>query len=387
MRYNKITRRRPVIRLTKQKVYCNMARPCLLNQGNNNNIIYCNDRKRDCQATNKIIDVSSTTNNNYQSSVLADKDHRRLVTLTGQQCHHDVGPLLPPSNFKFCSLYNNGMGDGRIESVDEAKRLVFKLKKHRAYRRTHRKYIRGVFYEKMYDGCRYIDTRDGSRVELNIRLADGVTTTSVKIASAMHMTSMLGNIVDLGEALKSNSGNVRNKAGDKGKMFGLGHRDFIRDVLYCTLFLPGVSVAMAWVTKNVGRYMRKFWPDEFEEIREMETKKSTATVPLPQMGGLDGPGNSIMMSRNLANSAHLDVYDNSRSFSIWAEKKPGNATNWYFIMPDVSLNGSRGVAVRLHHGCVICWDGRLIRHCTSLTNVDQGNSVYACMFGSCGGGI
>ncbi len=45
---------------------------------------------------------------------------------------------------------------------------------------------------------------------------------------------------------------------------------------------------------------------------------------------------------------------------------------WYFVLPNVfgKKNGSgktyNGMAIRLTHGVLISWDGRLIRHCTSM---------------------
>ena len=40
---------------------------------------------------------------------------------------------------------------------------------------------------------------------------------------------------------------------------------------------------------------------------------------------------------------------------------------------------------QLHYvdGAAISWDGKLIKHCTSITNTGESNNVYGCMFGSC----
>ena len=49
-------------------------------------------------------------------------------------------------------------------------------------------------------------------------------------------------------------------------------------------------------------------------------------------------------------------------------------------MPNVQVfyNGETyyGVVIILNHGTSICWDGRVIRHCTSITNVTDGNHVF-----------
>jgi hypothetical protein len=86
-------------------------------------------------------------------------------------------------------------------------------------------------------------------------------------------------------------------------------------------------------------------------------------------------GYSIDMSCDLGNSSHYDIHDASQGFSVWTEEQPGVAANWYFIMPNVHgmrLDGSSyaGLAIKLHYGTAICWDGRVVRHCTSITMPD-----------------
>jgi hypothetical protein len=86
-------------------------------------------------------------------------------------------------------------------------------------------------------------------------------------------------------------------------------------------------------------------------------------------------GYTIDMSVNLGNSSHYDVHDASQGFSVWTEEIRGRGANWYFVMPN--LHGTRpdgrpfaGVAIKLGHGVAISWDGRVIRHCTSLSMPD-----------------
>ena len=95
-------------------------------------------------------------------------------------------------------------------------------------------------------------------------------------------------------------------------------------------------------------------------------------------------GYTIDMSINLGNSSHFDVNDASQGYSVWTEDFPGTGKNWYFVMPNVyghryhknrqddALGRGRyeGVAVKLGHGVAISWDGRLIRHCTSISHPD-----------------
>jgi hypothetical protein len=105
------------------------------------------------------------------------------------------------------------------------------------------------------------------------------------------------------------------------------------------------------------------------------------------MGGENGPGSCIIISRNLGNSAHIDFMDGSLSLAIWVEEEVACSSNWYFILPNVQYEGC-GVVIKLFHGCAISWDGLIIKHCTSITTtgmkVNGGyNNVFGCMFGSC----
>jgi hypothetical protein len=101
------------------------------------------------------------------------------------------------------------------------------------------------------------------------------------------------------------------------------------------------------------------------------------------MGGDAGLGNTMMISRNLGNSAHIDNRDQSRSIGVWVEEERGRAKNWSFLLPDVSVRGSKGVVIKLFHGAVISWDGQIIRHCSSIAQPGQDNNVYGCVFCSC----
>ena len=95
------------------------------------------------------------------------------------------------------------------------------------------------------------------------------------------------------------------------------------------------------------------------------------------MDGSDGQrvGYTIDMSVDLGNASHFDVHDASQGYSVWTEELRGRGKNWFFIMPN--LHGTRpdgthfaGEAVKLTHDVAISWDGRIIRHCTSLSKPD-----------------
>ncbi|KAI2509978.1 hypothetical protein MHU86_4404 [Fragilaria crotonensis] len=85
-------------------------------------------------------------------------------------------------------------------------------------------------------------------------------------------------------------------------------------------------------------------------------------------------GYTIDMSINLGNASHFDVHDASPGYSVWTEEVPGRGANFFFVLPNVygtkpdGRSTFSGMAVRLGHGVAISWNGRVIRHCTSVSN-------------------
>ena len=92
------------------------------------------------------------------------------------------------------------------------------------------------------------------------------------------------------------------------------------------------------------------------------------------------------VSVNLANASHYDVNDASQGFSIWTEDEPGTTEDWYFVLPNVygQIPGTNetynGLAIRLMHGVLVSWDGRVVRHCTSMMN--RRSNVYGTFYAS-----
>ena len=90
---------------------------------------------------------------------------------------------------------------------------------------------------------------------------------------------------------------------------------------------------------------------------------------------------SIVQSHNLVNFAHYDL-DKSISISTWTETIPGSAKGWYFVLPNLTIDGKKGIAIKLHHGLTIQWDGRLLWHCTAMEDVGESNNVFGTFFAS-----
>jgi hypothetical protein len=94
---------------------------------------------------------------------------------------------------------------------------------------------------------------------------------------------------------------------------------------------------------------------------------------------------SMDLSINLANSSHYDVNDATQGFTIWTEDYPGSTKHWYFVLPTMKgkFPGTdreyNGIAIKLSDGVLIGWDGRLIRHGTSMVGERVGN-IYGNFF-------
>ena len=84
---------------------------------------------------------------------------------------------------------------------------------------------------------------------------------------------------------------------------------------------------------------------------------------------------------NCGNEDHVDGGDHCEGIGMWHESDPpGKSKNpnrnnhrWFFCFPNIEVYSDggwkKGVAIRLQHGTVVGWDGRCIRHCTSVPSL------------------
>ena len=188
---------------------------------------------------------------------------------------------------------------------------------------------------------------------------------------------------------RNNNGGARAGMGDCGKMhpIGTGINTSGDKVQYRTSSdassFPLLSKAVVAASKLASVTI----PGVLRVAQDLEGDSSM--TPLKGMGG-DGTHcyvtHSMDLSVNLSNSSHYDVNDASQGFSIWTEEKPGTTGNWYFVLPNLhgtfpdSKREYFGIAIKLTHGVLISWDGRLIRHCTSVMSRHGGGSVFGTFF-------
>ena len=125
-------------------------------------------------------------------------------------------------------------------------------------------------------------------------------------------------------------------------------------------------------------------------VRSCRWHSSIARLDIPSyFGGAKGFSPHMAMSRNLMNASHFDPRDGAPGMCVYAEKDPGNAKDWNFVYPNILIkyNGRtyNGLTVRLSHGVAMLFDGRVIRHCTSIHELDKtNNSTFGFWFGLSG---
>ena len=308
---------------------------------------------------------------------------RSVETLECIQLLHDIDdtPLLPPD-------YINSSGDISYDGIPRSTRFKEPVRARQEYNRLRkeklsvrrvRQFVFGAMFDKLFPGHFIVDpmyTDKDLRVTLPDKKGSLIHIRMVAPYEGVEKDNLLTSLVEVGRTL-SGTGNCRGKdVGDLGSMHAIGLKSATSKSVYVTSESTSARVEVA------STLMMEWMQDNLQHVlAKIKTKDSEMKVEAtPSLK--NGPGSRMMVSVNLANSPHYDKGDTSLSVAIWVEEKPGHAQNWYFVFPNMSHGGSKGVVVKLYHGLVIVWDGREIFHCTSKTRVGVDNKVYGCLWSS-----
>lgn len=290
-------------------------------------------------------------------------------------------PLLPPDLIENSSdiSVDGTARSTKYRHVGKARAEYNRLRSEKLSVHRQRQFVFGAIYETMFQG--YFEVNPlCSDYNLAVTLpSNKVSTLKVRLVSpedGYDKRNVLRSVLELGRCL-SGPGNARGvRVGDKGSMHAIGLKSASSKELYKTNEHTINKAASA------STVMREWLEDNLrDDLREVIRNDSEMKVNYPSSMPR-GPGSRMMVSVNLANSPHYDKGDTSRSIGIWVEEKPGQSENWYFVLPNVSHQGSQGLVIKLAHGVVITWDGREIYHCTSKTTQGDKNKTYGCMWGS-----
>ena len=246
----------------------------------------------------------------------------------------------------------------------------------RSNKKKKRRYVEDCFHQKVYDTVRVIG-RDRTNVDLVLRLSNGKTSTvQIRRIQDDEGEGLRREMMTLCKSLENESGNARQRTKEFGEMYTMGLRDAKNGLMYKPtegregMIQRASSLFSEWLERNLLSTYQSITKAEEERMDMVESV-------FPK-----GPGSSMVISMDLGNYAHYDINDRSVSVSLWLEKVRGRAKNWYFILPNVEIDGSRGAAIELTDGTVISWDGSLVYHCTSVTEVGEDNPVFGCWYGS-----
>lgn len=289
-------------------------------------------------------------------------------------CNDDRCPVLPPDTQQ-CPQRGAGF---RVQFTDaDEAREAYKI----GLRMTgskHRKYLKGARYGNIFfERAHMLDVRDyGGFLNLNVRVDDG-SMTVFKIRDLSQESEALDIIKKFSETSNKDS-EARCAAGDFGSMFAFGKHNSVK----------GDYVSMKDKNMNVRNYniesrklLEKYFRREVKEIINADRKQGI--VPSELMGGEGGLSAYCLISRDLINAAHYDL-DTSVGMSIFHEKIPGKAKDWFFVLPNLVINGGKSdkaVLIKLFDGCTLCWDGRKIYHCTGTRDIGDGNHLYGNYWG------
>lgn len=314
-----------------------------------------------------------------------------------KQCSDGDGPMLPPDVFdgEDCASWPHP-----YLAAEYNRRLAHA----NSARKDGRHYAASCHHFRLPESCWIIDPNKVNNMDLVVDVADRVHFRNRQsvimirhgmpgiLKSGSHqgdhdkipkdtdeVDEALGIITHHNSVLRrrSSKGGARARGGDAGTMHAIGtlvDMDTVTTLPYAAnSHVPeGLLRNMVVALSQIGRH---FFPQVYAVIRDLES--DAGVLPLPPMDGAGGShvGCTVDMSVNLGNSSHYDVHDASQGYSVWTEEMQGLGANWFFILPN--LHGTRpdgrpfaGVAIRLSHGVAISWDGRVIRHCTSLSMPD-----------------
>lgn len=267
----------------------------------------------------------------------------------------------------------------KLKDDAHAKAEFKKLRQAKSSIRRHRKFVFGAIYKSLFPGYYLIDPSVAD-FDLSVSVSNN-TTSPIKVKmvtpdDGMGRHNLLLAALSLGRSL-SGPGNARGpRVGDIGAMHAIGYKSASTRETYKMTDEVGSKV------KQLSGLMRNWMEDNLSDVllRMVNTDKELGVAStLPFMSS--GPGSRMMVSVNLGNSPHYDTGDMSESVGLWIEERPNESNNWFFILPNVSHEGSAGVVIKLRHGVVISWDGREIYHCTSKTDLGSNNKTYGCMWG------
>ena len=298
------------------------------------------------------------------------------INCTQYAIEDDRTPLLPPNQFR----YIDSRTDITVDNSDDARSLYQRYRLFNSNRYNRRKFVNGALYTSLFPECTDIlCPTSGEVIKLDVLLQNRIDRTTITIHYDGNVKrSELLAMTDMGESMSSYGNNTsRGTNFDGGKMniVGSGKKG---NGSYGTYNLSNISKNIEIATMAVTSIVKGYYEEIgfSQEMNEMNNQRLHG-----QMNDKNFFTSAIVQSQNLVNAAHYDVDDKTMSIATWTELDIGKAINWYFILPNVTRDGHKGIAIKLRNGVTIAWDGRTIFHCSTVGDVGMANNVYGTFFG------
>jgi hypothetical protein len=257
-------------------------------------------------------------------------------------------------------------------------------------------FVNDYFHEHLLvDKCLIIDPLDhGGSVDIHLSMKDHLgkvyCNDSVVSVRTVPDPEVLNRCNDVAPDVFKKSVDCRSTSGDYGKMVAMG-RVYRGGEKEAKVHRPEedddkqeLRDKLRKVCIDLSVQAQQIFPQQVAAMRHIE--QLYERVPDYPLGGEEGISSSAAWSMDLGGSSHMDTNDASIGIVFWHEQIPKAARHWYFFMPNVTVEREsdepyEGVAIKISHGTAIAFDGRDIRHCTTITVVGEGNHTHGIFFG------
>jgi hypothetical protein len=319
----------------------------------------------------------------------------RLMSFRVKQCRDEEGPRLPPDLFDGKSQAHLG-----VDALREKYRN--KLMVSNSTKRCCRHYAMGCLHGSFGPDVLIVDPRFTHDVDIPVSVevpeewnaVAAVSTDTLVQVRFLPALSGAGVLLDDVRAhaqsvqQEKKSKSARADLGDRGAMHPIGSRipyDKSGVIGYATSAAGHALQLLRRAVAATAKLASLSIPAILRVIQDLENDSGMVVrVGMAGDGRWGRISHTMDLSVDLSNSSHYDVNDASRGFTIWTEDIPGSTEGWYFVLPNVYGKRSdgggafNGLAIRLTHGVLISWDGRLVRHGTSVVN--RKGHVYGSFF-------
>ena len=284
-------------------------------------------------------------------------------------------PLLPPNRF----LYLDRKKVVNTTTVDDGRWHYNTYMEWSGWNRKRRRYIEGALYTNIfYNQCRIIDMGKGEQLDINVITQSNVESTISIIVEDnvdhphLHHCRKLGRILS-----KFCPNSYRKNCNDKGNMYIVGRGK---------LGSSGVGTYKLTEDEEVKQQLHALADAEDyyreiglgEAVDDIKRNKKYSNHPSMEKCFVS----SITSSCNYINAAHYDVDDSCEGIITWTFDGDEEPSDWYFILPNLSVDGKKATIIKLHHGLSIKIDARIIMHCSTMSLNNKSDRVYGTFFGA-----